>query len=87
MTDSMGDGVAINIETLTATLQEAQHLVNEADSTVAELISPMVYAIEYAEGSDGADIRHHLRTALLALRAAEALHLVAARRSGGSDAS
>lgn len=37
------------------------------------------YAIEYTEGASGADIKHHLESAMRSVRAAVAIHESAAR--------
>lgn len=59
---------------LEVALASTQTGVRGALAALAELMGSRLYAVEYAEGSTGADIRHHLETAARSLRAAEALH-------------
>ena len=57
---------------LTASLGEALWQTRRASEAIGELFD--MYDVEYAEGSVGDDIRHHLADAARAMRAAYALH-------------
>jgi len=60
-------------ESLKDNLITAQRAIQAAISDILDLVSPGVYDIEFAEGAQGPDIRHHLDDAARALRAAEAI--------------